>query len=229
MTNNSWATKENDFARRFTINDIPGVFSKQLTVDRGTKAFVIDDGVSLGEIPPGKYTLRSFLGKLKFWKSAKQVDVILAREEDLRVEVRINDIPTREGLLVAVRLQMVVKLQDIALFAKNMMGSRNKITVSAITEWITPILQQSLRESVRQLNVVSLVSSEVRSYLETAVGDSAKTSLLRYGITCSNIHAVEIVNEQYDAMCRKTGEIRRYSQHFSFFAHFIKSFKQTFS
>ena len=207
MSDNIWSAKAEDFAVRMTLGDFPGFFSKQLVVSPGTHALIVDDGTFLGVVPPGTYTLQSFTDKLKFWRSAKKVDVVLTRDDDVRLDFRIEQVPTAEELLVAVRVQLILQIQDVALFAKNLLGNQPSMTLQNITDWFYPIVAQALRESLRQLSIASLTSPDVRPILATAIQDATKTSLLRYGIACIDIHAVEIINEQYNEQRQKTGEI----------------------
>ena len=207
MSNNTWSANTNDFATRMTLGDFSGFFSKQLVVTQGTHALIVDDGTYLGVVPPGTYTLQTFIDKLKFWRSAKQVDVVLTRDDDVRVDLVIPQIATAEELLVLVRLQLIMQITDVALFTKNLLGNRTGMTLQDIAGWVTPILTQALRDSVRQLSIAALTSPDVRTILATALQDAAKTSLLRYGISCIDIHTTEIVNEQYDEQRQKTGEI----------------------
>ena len=207
MSNNIWNANVEDFAVRMTLDDLSGFFSKQLTVEAGTRALIVDDGVSLGVVPPGTYTLQSFTDKLKFWRSAKKVDVVLTRDDDVRLDFRVEQVPTAEELLVAVRVQLILKIEDVALFTKNLLGNRTNMTLKHITEWLQPIIVQALRECVRTLSIAALTSPDVRPILAEAIQNATRTSMLRYGIECIDIHTAEIVNEQYDEQRQKTGEI----------------------
>lgn len=207
MTSNTWTAEPGRFATRITLNDIPGFFSKQLTIGPGTKALIIDDGTYLGEVTQGTYTLQTFCEKLRFWQSPKKIDVILVRENDLPIDFHVDKIPTAEELLVAVNLNLVVQLRDIGLFARNLLGSRDGLTTNELSRIILPIIAQALKETVRQISIASLTSPDVRPILTVGVQEAAKTSLARYGISCEDIQTVDIANEQYDEQRKKTGEI----------------------
>ncbi|MCL2625101.1 MAG: hypothetical protein FWD31_15675 [Planctomycetaceae bacterium] len=207
MSDNIWSANVEDFAVRMTLGDLTGFFSKQLVVAAGTRALIVDDGTWLGVVPPGTYNLQSFTDKLKFWRSAKQVDVVLTRDDDVRLDFRVEQVSTAEELLVAVRVQLILKIEDLALFAKNLLGNRTRMTLKHVAEWLQPIIAQALRESVRGLSIAALTSPDVRPILAAAIQDATRTSMLRYGIACIDIHAAEIVNEQYDEQRQKTGEI----------------------
>lgn len=207
MSTNTWTAEPGQFAKRITLKDIPGFFSKQLVIGAGTKALVVSDGIHLGVVGQGTYTLQSFTEKLKFWKSPKQIDVLLVPENDLPIDFRVDKIPTAEELLVAVNLDMVVQIQDVAIFAHNLLGSRDGYSIAEITDIIRPIIGQALKETIRQVSIASLTSPDVRPVLVTGIQESAKPSLARYGITCEDIRAVDIANEKYDQQRQKTGEI----------------------
>lgn len=207
MSNNVWNAPEGEFATRISLGDIPGFFSKQLTVGLGTRALIIDDGTCLGEVPPGTYTLQSFIDKMKFWKSPKKVDVLLVRQDDIRITFHVDKIPTAEDLLVAVRLALVVQIKDVALLVRNKLGAREKLSVEEIKKEIAPIIAQALRDTIRQLSIVTLTSPDARDLLVTGIRETSKISLPRYGIACEDVQSIEVVNEKYDEQRRKTGEI----------------------
>ena len=204
---NTWNASEGEFATRLTLNDVPGFFAKQLTVVQGTRALIIDNGEYLGEVPPGTYTLQTFAEKLKFWKAQKQVDVILVRQDDVPLNFHGEKIPTADELLVSVTMRLVVQIQDTALFTRNLLGTRPKLSIEEMQQYVSPIIAQALRETIRQLNIATLCSPEVRPLLLTGVREATQNSLLRYGIVCIDMQVASISNEQYDEQLRKTGEI----------------------
>ncbi len=204
---NTWTAKDGQFATRITLNDISGFFSKLLVVGPGTKALVIDNGQYLGEVSQGTYTLQAFTEKLKFWKSPKQIDVLLVQEQDVSLDFRIDKIATAEDLLVAVKLGLVVQIKDIGLFARHLLGGRDGFSIAEIAAQIQPIIAQSLKETIRRLSMADLCSPDVRSMLIVGIQDASKASLARYGISCEDVQTVEIAHEQYDEQRKKTGEI----------------------
>jgi serine/threonine protein kinase len=201
----TWNAPKGEFATRLSIG--PGFFSKQLTVAQGTRALIIDDGNYLGEVPPGTYTLQTFGEILKFWKPQKQVDVILVRQDDVPIPFHIGHISTAEELLVAVHLQLVVQIQDIAMFIRNLLGPRMTLSIEEMRQTVEPIITQALRETIRQLGIERLCSPDVRPLLATGILQTTENSLKRYGIICADVQTAEIVNERYDAQRQQTGEI----------------------
>lgn len=103
LKDNRWAVGANDFAARVIIPDLKGFFAKlpiigsapkqrSLVIEPGTRALVIDDGMLIGEVGPGDYTLETFLERLEFWRN-KQATIFLTRAEDVPVEMDVLDAP----------------------------------------------------------------------------------------------------------------------------------------
>jgi len=53
-----WTAPAGQFAARLRPSDLPGVFSKNLLVDFGVRAVLVEDGEILGELRPGMCGVR---------------------------------------------------------------------------------------------------------------------------------------------------------------------------
>lgn len=206
MTNNIWVANENQFCVRYTLEDLSGFFSSQLTISPGTKAYIQADGQPYGEVPAGVYTLESFTEKLAFWRPTRQIDAILVREEDLRLKLSVADLPTADLVSVRAEVWVTVALADLGMFMKNFLGSRHEVTRDMLLHWILPIAEQALREAVRKLTIAELASGDVRLMIQAALAECSHLTLARYGLRLAEVHAVGIYNEEYDAQMRKIGE-----------------------
>ena len=73
LEHDRWTVSKSDFAVKVMIPDLDGFFgripkSRTLVIEPGTRALVIDDGLLIGEIVAGSYTLETFLERLQFWR-----------------------------------------------------------------------------------------------------------------------------------------------------------------
>ncbi|MEO2024222.1 MAG: hypothetical protein ABGX05_20520, partial [Pirellulaceae bacterium] len=72
-----WRIDESEFANCKRIEDVKRFFgSRQLVIDPGTRALLVDNGQNLGEVGPGTYTLKSFCEMLRFWKRKQSVAIL---------------------------------------------------------------------------------------------------------------------------------------------------------
>ena len=122
LLNNRWVASDDEFATRIEIPDVQGFFAKSVLVEPGFRALFIEKGQSLGELPPGQHTLSNIVDRMKFW-TQKTATVIVARQQDVRLELVCPELLTSEFLEVEVTLSVTVRLEDVALVTTN--GARN--------------------------------------------------------------------------------------------------------
>lgn len=206
MSNNRWIPSPSDFAARIEVHDLSGFFSKKLVVEPGIVAFVLENGQSLGTLPSGSYTLESFSQRLKLW-SSRQIAAIVTRETPVYIELSCSDLPSREMLLVDVRVRVGIQIDDIALFQRNLMGSANAVSIADLEGILSPVAHQVLWEAISRLSIRDLTSRQARTDLELAMMQAFGTSLLRAGLKFVDVQTLSVLHHQYDAQRRRMGEL----------------------
>ncbi len=206
LLNNRWVASDNEFATRIEIPDVQGFFAKSVLVEPGFRALFIEKGQSLGELPPGQHTLSNIVDRMKFW-TQKTATVIVARQQDVRLELVCPELLTSEFLEVEVTLSVTVRLEDVALFFANLMGSKSTISVEDIRRIVTPFLKQSLWDAVGRMSIKDLVSDQKRFDIESLAPQSLQTALTRYGLRLGTVETLSISHPEYDAQLRRTGQL----------------------
>ncbi len=201
-----------EFARRITVADATGFFTKGLVIEPGTKALIVEDGVRCGEVPPGAYVLKSFAEHLERW-SRKQATAILTRMEDLRLAETFPGtdsdpgFPTSENLFVDVSLSLTVQMHDVERFLHNYMGVRNVITEDQLRNDMRPLIRQALWSAIRGLSIRDLGTPDAARTLENSIGRELEASFSRYGLKFIEIQTVSIRHEKFDELEQHQGEI----------------------
>jgi len=206
MSNNRWIPSPSDFAARVELRDLSGFFSKQLVVEPGIVAFVLENGQSLGTLPSGSYTLESFSQRFKLW-SNRQVAAIVTRESPVYIELSCCDLPSRELLLVDVRVRVGIQIDDIALFQRNLMGPNHAVSIADLEGILSPLAQQALWEAISRLSIRDLTSRQARTDLELAMMQAFGAALLRAGLKFVDVQTLSVVHHEYDAQRRRVGEL----------------------
>lgn len=206
LVNNRWIPSPTDFAVRVEVSDLDGFFSKQLTVEPGVVAFVLENGQSVGTVPSGLYTLESFSQRLAFW-SKRPISAILARENPVYLELSCGDLPTREMLLVDVRVRVGIQVDDIALFQRNLLGARAVVSLADLEGMLAPMARQVLWEAIGRLSIRDLTSRQSRVDLELAMTQAFGASLLRAGLKFVEVQTLSVSHHEYDAQRRRVGEL----------------------
>ena len=201
-----WTAPPDEFALRIQVPDAPGFFKKSLVIEPGTRALVIEDGVYIGEVPPGEYTLESFEERLEFWRK-KQATVILTRMEDVPLPLTCTGIPTQENLLVDVNLESVVQLHDVGAFLHNLLGAGDSMSIEQLSDRVRPIIHQAVWNVVGRYSITDLTGREVAQLLSDGIRDALTVSLRRYGLSFVEVQMLGIHHKKFDEQRREIGEI----------------------
>jgi hypothetical protein len=200
VENNSWAVTDDQFAVSIRMQDVSAFFSRQLVIEPGTRAVIIDSGQSLGELSPGTYTVESFAERLKFW-SRKQCTAILIREEDIVLELDTDDLGrvlTAEQLAINADLRLTIQLNDVSLFLKNLMGPRDGYSISELEQMIVPVVKQALWSAAGRMSITELTGPDVRDDLNANMEQALGVSLSRYGLRFTSVQLAELYHEGFD-------------------------------
>jgi len=203
---NLWALTPELFARRVSINDVPGFFSKQLQIEPGIRSVIIDGGRQLGEVPPDIYTLSSFSTRLHDWWNQKQCDVIMVRGEDQILQILSAPVLTADFLQVQFRTRIAVQLKDVMLFHQKQMGNSAQFTLEQLQRAITPILSSFVHSFVSGLPMDQLRAPDTWQKLDAFLEDNLTLYLQRYGLAFGQVLTLSIVHPEYDAELTRRGE-----------------------
>jgi hypothetical protein len=209
VENNRWAVSDDQFAVSIRIEDVSAFFSRQLVIEPGTRAVIIDSGQSLGELSAGTYTIESFAERLKFW-SRKQCTAILTREEDIVLELDtdyLGRVLTAEQLAVNAEIRLTIQLNDVSLFLKNLMGPRDGYSISELEQMIVPVAKQALWSAAGRMSITELTGPDVRDELNANMEQALGVSLSRYGLRFTSVQLAELYHQGYDENREETGRL----------------------
>lgn len=206
LQNNRWVAADGEFATRIEVPDVEGFFSKSVLVEPGFRALFLERGQSLGELPPGQHTLANIIDRMKFW-TRKTATVIVARQQEVPIELNCGGLLTREFLEVEVAATLSVQIDDVALFFSNLMGSKSAVSIDETKEIVFPLFRQSLWETIGRLSIKDLAGEEARKDIENCVAQSLGTALTRYGLRFASVRTLSVSHPEYDAQRRRTGEL----------------------
>lgn len=209
LTGGRWQVAAHEFAVRVTAADVPGLLEKSVTVEPGTRAVLVRDGV-LGseddlELPPGTYTLQSFRERFGLVPS-QQATVVLARMEDVGLDFALEDVATAELVPVGLSLQIGVQLADLVGFLHNFMGPRNEVTQDELADALGPLVERSVRETVGRSPIDEVRGPGFPRRLVDSIDATLQTSFARYGLNFVDVTLAHVRQEGLDAADRLIGE-----------------------
>lgn len=198
LNNGRWAVRDDLFASRITIPDVKGFFLKlpllgettlgrQLIIEPGTRAVMIEDGVLLGEATAGAFTMESFKECLQFWKG-KQFTAVITRAEDVVISADVSQAFSLEGVTVNLTLDLQIQVQDVLSFLQHLMGARSEIKMTDLNASLTPIIGQAAREVIASARIEDITHPGFANELNDGVRSRIDVKLKRYGLSFTGLH-----------------------------------------
>lgn len=210
LEHDRWSVSKTDFSAKVMIPDLNGFFgrlpkNRTLVIEPGTRALVIDDGLLIGEIPAGSYTLESFLERLQFWRK-KQATIFLTRCEDVPVESRADSVPCLDGVCFDIRYRWTVQINDVLPFLLNLMGAMESVSVVELENLLKPIVGQAVYSTVGQSSFDDVRNAGFVSRLADGVRSRIDLKLERYGLKFIDLQSAECVGQD-GGLQERTGEM----------------------
>ena len=179
-----WQRNPNDFAHRFEISDIKGLFSKKITVMSGTKAIFLQGGRFFGELPPGTYTVGGLIQTIKTLNIAEKATVILVDDSDVGLDFNISGLRTKENFEAGVKGKIVVNIEEPIQFFNNLMKGREHMAMTDIeVMMLRNEMRNLLQSKVKQYSFEDLYGNlELKNELEQDFVHLLSTTLSRGGL-----------------------------------------------
>ena len=206
IKNNRWSAPENVLAEKITLNDLPGFFSKKITINPGDRALLIVGDEYYAEVPPNTYTIQNFIQMFGLQKQ-KPADIVFIRSGQIVFQFDMQNLRTSEGLIVHARFQTSMQITDTAMFFKNLLGSQKMMTVEQLRQLLTPIVYQAVWDAVRMVSIVELTSTGAVERVDAVVAYSIRDSFMRYGLCFEDMHAMSICHERFEANQSRQADI----------------------
>lgn len=193
-SNRQWIRRSGDFAQRFEILDIPGFFSRRLTVEQGTKVIFLQGGRYCGFLPAGVYNLGDIRDYFTL-KLDERATVILVDSGNVSLSFHLgemDDIRTKDGFVVGIDTSLSAGLVDPLSFLENFQKNRDYISLEDIEASISPILRTEIQPivanySVESLSVNSVLINELKANLISSINQIVKT----YGLEITALTSIK--------------------------------------
>ena len=200
-----WVVSNDDFAVRIIVPDLRGFIGRSLVIEPGTRALIVDDGVLVGEVPPGNYTFDSFVDRLEFWRK-KQTTVFLVRCDDVPIDGVALQVPCQDAVCCDVTYRWTVQVKDILQFMHNLMGGRDSLTVTELSELLSPIVGQATYAAIGIHSYDELHASDFVNQLSDGLRSRVDVKLQRYGLDFVDLQSAECAFDDAGIADRK-GEL----------------------
>jgi hypothetical protein len=178
-----WKRNPNDFAHRFEVSDIKGIFSKKITVMSGTKAIFLQGGRFSGVLPPGTYTVGGLIQTITTLNLADKATVILVDDSDVGLDFAIGGLRTKENFDAGVKGKIVVTIEEPILFFTNLMKGSERTATTDIEVMLRNEMRNLVQSKIKQYPFDDLYGNlELKKELEQDFEHLLNLTLSRIGL-----------------------------------------------
>jgi hypothetical protein len=203
-----WNKESGVFAQRFEIGDIKQMLKKDLQIQAGTMALLLDGGKYKGLIKAGQYDPDSLLHKINHFGTPPPRTVILVDSGDVILPVRVSKLRSSEGMALEFYGEIVFRFNPKQ--AQDFVENRFKDSGELSYEDLSDLLRGDLRHAVDAMCTTSTIDDLIRDperriRLQDEVASSLQVTLARSGLDLVHISSAEFSGNEYEALLEKQG------------------------
>ncbi len=198
---NHWARRDNDFAIKINVSDLPGLLSKKLEVEIGTQALIVSNSTAQEILPPGVYTLDSVGKTVANWLSGvpKTVTALLVETSPKEIVIPIQNRFTSDPLPISLSMRIVVEVENASKFLVSALSNRERYSTDDLKAYIEPEIAYTANKYLQDHTLEQLVENpSTRKELELAVEEALRITFAQYGLKLVFLRTVEMDLETFD-------------------------------
>lgn len=212
MAGGVWRKQSGVFAQRFEIGDIKRLLKKDLQIQAGTLALMLDGGKFKGIMEAGQYNPDSLLRKINHFGTPPPRSAVLIDAAEIVLPFQVENLRSAESFPLEFYGEVVVRFggdKKAALaFIENKFKDANAISYRDLVE----SLESEVRHAVDAMCVKSTVDDLVRDperrlRLQSEIEESVGAALKSSGMEVMRVSSAEFSGEKYEELAEKLGEI----------------------
>lgn len=199
-----WERQGGEVARRIESSDVARDWgTRPFLVFEGTRALVFSRGALIGEVTSG---LHDIDGPFRRWIHGDDpTTLIIVDDGEIAVDFRIDNLYSREDVLLAFDLRLVLTLGSPETFHRNVMKDRRQYDSTDLSNYIRPEITDALlgltsTQPIEDLYHSASLGTRVTEHLQKALEDR----LAGLGFGLISVDVVRVESERFDEV-RSTG------------------------
>lgn len=196
--------RPNEFARRVSGDDLqaPGLLNrlrqkKQVTIEAGHRALLLEDGELRETIGPGKHSFDSLGTGLTGLLSSSDLRAILVADGERVVRFPVENVRTASEYLVDVEVELVVGVDEPDLFFTSMMADREAVTSDTFRQLLGDAISDELEAAIQEYDTDDLYGNrELKQDLRQAIERHCRSTLERNGLSLVDVQSFDYADDR---------------------------------
>ena len=199
VSRHRWARGPGDFATRIEVEDLKGLFKKELIVEEGTTALLFSEGKLTGTLASGSYDFAGAVKVVLGLDKIKSATVLLVDAGDLELDFDVKGRFTKDPVKVDVKLMTIVNLENPAFFYRNVMKGRKSYSLHDLRSSIYDEVKDALQEVIGECTVEELSSNlDLKRSFELKLAGHLKTTFQLNGFEFVQVRTIQYTLGEYE-------------------------------
>ncbi len=212
MASGVWSKAPGLFAQRFEIGDVDRLLKKDLQIQAGTVALLLDGGRYKGMLEAGRHDPASLARKINHFGDPPPRSAVLVDAGDVALPLHIENLRSSEGYPLEFYGEIILRFRQDNKSALAFIENRFKDARELSFAGLADPLAGELRHAVDALCVRSTVDDLVRDperrlRLQDEMANTLQVILERSGIDLIHVSSAEFTGEAYEALAEKMGQV----------------------
>lgn len=204
-----WQKPKDVFAQKFDLADVRQLATKEILIQAGTSAILLDSGVVKGVVGSGRHMLDSLVQQSTWWGSTPSRAIILVESGDVVIPLRTKALRSAEDIQVEFYSEVCFRFVETgaAQFVENYFRSRNQVSYDDMIGSLEMEIRYAVEHFCSESTIEQLVKDpQRRERLEATLQGTLKTSLDRLGLEIVRVAAVDFDGAEYESLRMRAGE-----------------------
>jgi len=197
-----WRRRPGEIAARVEASDLPGRLTKELIVEEGSNAIILEDGQSIPLQGPGRYPMQSLADRLRHWGQGREMTAILVESGEIHLSFQLPDLWSRDPLRLAGRCEVAVQITNTAQFVLNVLKGRPIYSETELRAFLYPEVFHAAQVYVGEMSVAQLEGSlaDRPEFLGIDLQERLRQALSQSGLAFRRVRLFDLFHSGYDAL-----------------------------
>lgn len=192
LLNNRWVAAADELAVFFGVRELSGLFVKTLRVPAATRAYILQ-GSSATEVPQGEYEIEGFFTRLNNLLRDQHAEILITRTVALPVDFEFDDLQAADGMALATRFSVRVKVGEVAAFARHFMTSPGVVKTLHLRELLEAPVRQVAAEFLAAQSLPEMAGNrDLRMQLDERLSTSLSSLLADFGLAIVGVNTLSV-------------------------------------
>ncbi len=196
-----WGAGKGEFARRYTVDDVPGFWSKRLTVADNQIALVFAGDKLQGEVRGGSVDLGGLRRRIMSLGRAERMTAVVMQDGPVTMPFTIPEARTADDMRVQAVCRIAALVSNALVLYRNALANRDTVTDAELRGAMFPLISSEVERAIRELTLDQLAAGpDALRALEARLPRALDDALAPFGLEVTQVRVLNVNHKQLDEL-----------------------------